>query len=684
MKNNVSKLMFNEIKKLNLIQDSPCKGSTYILSDGSFVNLVANGFRTHAAFDDYLVENNICEYEEKLLPIHYLNAIRCNDGSNFLSETVMELPPNPITSEQSKSIIKYINYLLDKGVKTLTLNVNKQLITIDLLFNEPQEISNVITNYYKNGMKVFNSLKMPLEESAVELHDKLNPKIWNNDNTLKTDVRDTLIDIVNKYIESSEVLTQEDVIDVELLGSNASYNYTPYSDLDVHLVVNMESVSCDPALFQIACNAERSSFNKNYDITVKGIDVEMYVEDVKASTASNGIYSLYKEEWLKFPKQLDVPDYDNDNEYLQLLNHWSSLAKETLEHATTSQQVQDYVNTLYNLRRTSIMTDGEFGKGNLVFKEIRNEGLLDKLKQKQYELSSKELSLESLMESNIVTLYRGIDKNLTQFDKGVSWWTTSKEDAYNYGPGGSDNPQDADVLTTQVNLDNYKTLYSYADSIEDCYLNTDVLHAANTSLISKGKDKFIFEDNDTNEFVIIDSNLGNLQSYINKKLKQHGYDFLYTEFPLNNKLVNEVVVFNDNVLQYKSPDWYKRESLVVNKLNRYYNLFESEIPPRNFIELESFSQRFQQLGLEEEFLSYVQQEILKDPTIGDMIPGAGGARKLRIKLENTGKSGGARVIYIDFLSKENIYLIDIYLKGIKNDLTPEEKTDIKNSIKKLV
>ena len=88
--------------------------------------------------------------------------------------------------------------------------------------------------------------------------------------------------------------------------------------------------------------------------------------------------------------------------------------------------------------------------------------------------------------------------------------------------------------------------------------------------------------------------------------------------------------------------------------------------------------------MEEEFLSYVQQEILKDPTIGDMIPGAGGARKLRIKLENTGKSGGARVIYIYFLSKENIYLIDIYLKGIKNDLTPEEKTEIKNSIKKLV
>ena len=254
-----------------------------------------------------------------------------------------------------------------------------------------------------------------LKEAAVELHDTLNPKLWTSDNELKSLVRNKLVRIVDKYIDSSDVLTKNDVIDVELLGSNASYNYTPYSDLDVHLVVNMEAVSCDPALFQLACNAERSNFNKNYDITIKGIEIEMYVEDVKASTASNGIYSLYKDEWIKFPQKITVPNYDSDDEYIALLDEWKSLAETVLDNANKAQQVQDYINNLYNLRRTSIMTDGEFGKGNLVFKEIRNLGLLDKLKEKQYELSSKELSLESLLVKNKDNYY-----NIVEDTKDVS------------------------------------------------------------------------------------------------------------------------------------------------------------------------------------------------------------------------------------------------------------------------
>lgn len=232
---------------------------------------------------------------------------------------------------------------------------------------------------------------------SIQLHDELNPKLWKN-GRLKPIVREKLLKIVDKYVSQSDVLTSDDVIDAELLGSNASFNYTESSDLDLHLVVNMEDMSCDPEIFQLACNAERSSFNRNYDITIKDIDVEMYVEDVKASTASNGIYSLYKDEWIKFPQPITVPNYEDDGEYIKLLDTWKSRAQQLLGSENEAKTIQEYINNLYNLRRTSIMKDGEFGRGNLVFKEIRNEGLLDKLKEKQYEIASKELSLESLRE----------------------------------------------------------------------------------------------------------------------------------------------------------------------------------------------------------------------------------------------------------------------------------------------
>lgn len=227
---------------------------------------------------------------------------------------------------------------------------------------------------------------------TIEVHDQLNPKIWNG-TELKQDVKEDIINIVNKYVEESEILTQEDIIDVELLGSNASYNYTDNSDLDIHLVVNMDTMTCDPELMQLACNSERSLFNKHFDITIKGIPVQLYVEDVNAGTASNGIYSLYQEEWIKFPQKITLPDYENDPIYIDLLNKWDQKGKEVLS-ADDSKTIQEYINLLYNLRRQSIMKDGEFSLGNLVFKEIRNQGLLDQLKDKVYELSSKELSLE--------------------------------------------------------------------------------------------------------------------------------------------------------------------------------------------------------------------------------------------------------------------------------------------------
>ena len=231
-------------------------------------------------------------------------------------------------------------------------------------------------------------------KEAIEKHDTLNPLIWDGE-YLRTDVRVAILEIANKYVEDSEVLKPEDIIDIELLGSNASYNYTKDSDLDIHLVVNMEEISSDPALVQIACNAEKALFNKAYQITVKGIDIELYVEDVKTGAVSNGVFSVSKNEWLKKPVPKNIPDIKEDEEYLGLLDAWMIKAKKACSSKTRA-EVLAFINELYNLRRISIMTDGEYALGNLVFKEIRNHGILQDLKDLSNKLASKELSLESL------------------------------------------------------------------------------------------------------------------------------------------------------------------------------------------------------------------------------------------------------------------------------------------------
>lgn len=417
---------------------------------------------------------------------------------------------------------------------------------------------------------------------SFELHDTLNQKLWTEENTLIPEVGDALRKIISEFLSNSEVLSEKDVIDVELVGSNASYNYTNESDLDLHLVVNMEDLSCDPELVQIACNAEKSSFNKNYDLSVKGIEVELYVEDVKASTASNGIYSLFKEKWIKFPEPIESVDYSTDTEFISKLDELVVEVNQVLSSASSSFEIQDEINNLYNTRRESIMSEGEYGFGNQLFKEIRSLGLLDDLKDKKFELASKELSLESLKESNdkVITIYRGIDPTLEQFDKGVSWWTTSYEDAYNYGPGSSDDPDKASVMESVLNLDSNKGLEVEGNTIVSIYQELYNRYIENSERVDSGSINSNLNTNDEkdkenyNKSKVKTNDLNYLQPTVNNKLKNLGYKYLFTHFNIGNKQVDEIAIFDDSILDYSSPDWYLRENKQMKRYRINYMLKE--------------------------------------------------------------------------------------------------------------
>lgn len=228
---------------------------------------------------------------------------------------------------------------------------------------------------------------------AIEIHNELNPKIWDGDK-LDPDVKSKILEIVEEFKEYVEIPME--VVDVHILGSNASYNYTQYSDLDVHIVVNFEMMGDCTEILQAYYDTERSSFNDKYDISIHGVNVEMYVEDVKANTVSNGIYSVYKDEWIKYPQRLDkIPDIDLDPELSETIAN----IREIL-NGNDLDAVKDLINELYLMRKNSLATDGEYGKGNQIFKEIRNQGLLDELKDEMYKLTSQELSLESRRVSN--------------------------------------------------------------------------------------------------------------------------------------------------------------------------------------------------------------------------------------------------------------------------------------------
>ena len=219
------------------------------------------------------------------------------------------------------------------------------------------------------------------------MQKELNPKLW-EDKKLKRDVREAIIDIVSEFMDN--LIIPVEILDVRVVGSNASYNYTEQSDLDVHIISDLELVGSPTEIVQALYNSERSNFNRTHNIKIKGIDVELYVEDVNSSVTSNGIYSVIDDIWIKEPQIIKERSVKIDKKELRdLVNSVKSVLADG-----DSNDIKDCINMLYLMRKDSIATDGEYGVGNLLFKEIRNRGLLSALKDKYNEMISDELTLE--------------------------------------------------------------------------------------------------------------------------------------------------------------------------------------------------------------------------------------------------------------------------------------------------
>lgn len=224
---------------------------------------------------------------------------------------------------------------------------------------------------------------------SYKTSDRLNPKLFKN-NSLKEDVREALMNIADSFIEYiGEWEIPISVIDVWMVGSNAAYNYSDKSDIDLHIIADIGEAG-DESLMSIVYNLIRSSYNKAHDITVKGCPVEVYVEDVNSSSVTNGIYSVKDNKWIKEPQKVEIVDID-----VTKTDTYKDYIKRVKE-AGTVDEIKKVIDDLYVLRKVSLMQDGETGEGNLVFKEIRNQGLLDELKDKIAKEEDKELTLEQV------------------------------------------------------------------------------------------------------------------------------------------------------------------------------------------------------------------------------------------------------------------------------------------------
>jgi len=223
---------------------------------------------------------------------------------------------------------------------------------------------------------------------AVKFHDRLNPRLWDDREHLRPDVHAKLLEIAEDF---KEFLGIDDlqVRDITISGSNAAFNYTPHSDIDLHIVADLPEADTSE-VFRELFDAKKYQYNDQNDIRIGGYDVELYVQNPNQPHYSQGIYSLLQNKWLSVPKRrrADVKDISVKSKYEDIGHRIESAIESGDEH-----QMDDAWAKLKNMRQQGLEQQGEFSPENLAFKILRNNGTIQKLKTARQELKNKSLSL---------------------------------------------------------------------------------------------------------------------------------------------------------------------------------------------------------------------------------------------------------------------------------------------------
>lgn len=226
--------------------------------------------------------------------------------------------------------------------------------------------------------------------NSFRLQETLNPELWDNhtsesfdDIHLKSEVRTALLLIAKEFVDSFDADGIE-VEDVHFVGSLANYNWSKFSDVDLHVLIDKKALGDNSDIVNSMFDAKKELFNLKHEIKIKGFDVELYGQDI-SETVESSVYSVLYDKWIKTPKKETI-NFDRENiikkikqfnkEYESILN-----TKDDEKRLSAITKLRDKIK---NYRKTGLSLKGEFSNENIVFKYLRRSGLLEKLIDLKY------------------------------------------------------------------------------------------------------------------------------------------------------------------------------------------------------------------------------------------------------------------------------------------------------------
>ena len=235
-----------------------------------------------------------------------------------------------------------------------------------------------------------------IDLSSFKVKSDLNPKIFDSNQKMHPELKSRLIMIADDFFDTLE-LPWVDVTDITLTGSLANYNWSRFSDVDLHIMIDYNEVDDNESLVSEYLSAKKNLWNEKHDIKIFGYDVELYVQDMNEEHVSTGVYSVMWDDWLVKPEK-GTPKLDSNKikqKAAGIIDSYDSLidAYYQGEFDKVIRRIKTTKQKIKKLRQAGLDREGEYSYENITFKVLRRVGLLDKLAELETLAYDKSLSM---------------------------------------------------------------------------------------------------------------------------------------------------------------------------------------------------------------------------------------------------------------------------------------------------
>jgi hypothetical protein len=217
--------------------------------------------------------------------------------------------------------------------------------------------------------------------STFGVREELNQRVWDGDTKVRPEVKAALMEIVQEFMDGLDLgVEPEDII---ITGSLANYNWSKFSDIDLHIIVDFADINDNEEMVKKFFDAVRSNWNKLHNIMVKDHEVEIYLQDAQEPHVSTGVYSLMDDRWLVKPNPTE-PEIDEETALKKMKGFAREVDKLVAIYARGAYEeafafAERLKEKLKRMRRGGLETGGVYSPENIAFKMLRRSGDIEQL-----------------------------------------------------------------------------------------------------------------------------------------------------------------------------------------------------------------------------------------------------------------------------------------------------------------